>query len=102
MPRQLDMVTPVQVRDAVASIEAEVSAGTLSREAADRRIAACRRAVTPRDLWKATGGRAGARRRQDWADRRRTAVVLVSLLVFCALLVWLVIWAISLDPGATS
>lgn len=99
MDRQQQMVTPDQVRTAVAAVEAERAAGRLSRADADRRIDACRRSVTPRDLWRASGGLAGDRRRQDWWDVRRTVAGLIFLLVLVALLVWLVTWSLGLAEG---
>jgi hypothetical protein len=52
--------------------------------------------VTPRDLWKATGRRAGSRRRSDWGDILRTAFGLVSLLIMIILGVWLVTFSVGL------
>ena len=41
-------------------------AGELDRDELHRRLTRVQRAVTPRDLWKASGHRAGSRRRSDW------------------------------------
>jgi hypothetical protein len=99
MPRQTEFVSPEQVRAAVAAIEARQSAGGLSQAEADRRIAASRRAVTPRELHRASGGLAGDRRRQDWWDIRRTVFGLLFLLVLIALAVWLVTWSLAQAHG---
>jgi hypothetical protein len=101
MPEETRFVSPEQVRAAVAAIEAGHAAGKLSRAEADKRIDASRRAVTPRDLHRASGGLAGDRRRQDWWDIRRTVAGLVFLLILMALLVWLVTWSIGLGDGTS-
>lgn len=59
--------------------------------------------MTPRDLWKASGGLAGDRRRGDWWDIRRTLAALLFFLVAAALGVWLVTWSWTLvEDGAPS
>lgn len=78
------------IRAAVRALEDEAAAGTLSQEEAHRRINDSKRAVTPRDLYRASGGRAGSRRRSDWYDIRRTAFAAVLLLVLAAVGVWVV------------
>lgn len=92
---QPNMLTLAEIRVAVAMLERECAAGRMSDQETARRVNNCRRAVTPRDLWKATGGRAGSRRRSDWGDLGRTAFSLVSLLVMIALGVWLVTLAVG-------
>jgi hypothetical protein len=56
----VEYVTPAEVWAGIRAIAAEHAAGTISAAAAERRIDACRRAVTRRDLWKASGGKAGS------------------------------------------
>lgn len=77
-----------------------MSAGRLGAAEAGRRINACRRAVTPRDLWKASGHRAGSRRRSDWPEIRGTVFGLTSLLIMMVLGVWLVTWALAQLHGS--
>jgi hypothetical protein len=55
-----DLVDAEDVWKAIRAIEAEQAAGTISPAEAAQRIERCRRAVTPRDLWKASGGTAGS------------------------------------------
>lgn len=47
-------------------------------------------AVTPRDLWKASGGRAGDGKGRDWPRVRAKAMTVVALLALLAVL-WCVI-----------
>jgi hypothetical protein len=49
-------------------------------------------AVTPRDLWKATGGRSGSRRRSDWAEIRRALWLQVAVIAFAAVAMVFVLW----------
>jgi hypothetical protein len=96
-----DLVTLPNIRAAVAALEEEYTAGRMADKEAARRINGCRRAVTPRDLWKASGHRAGNRRRSDWQDIRRTAFGLITLLILIVLGVWLVTWSLGLLNGGT-
>jgi hypothetical protein len=56
----VEYVTPAEVWAGIRAIEAEHAAGTISTADAERRIDQCRGAVTRRDLWKASGGKAGS------------------------------------------
>lgn len=98
--RRPKFVTLDEIRSAVAALEREQADGRLAEPEVSRRINDCRRAVTRRDLWKASGGQAGSRRRSDWADIRSTVFHLVSLLIMIALGVWLATWSLSLMGGA--
>jgi len=95
---KMPMADPEQIRAAVQAIEADLNAGRIGPDEAHRRILACGRAVTSRDLWKASAGRAGSPRRSDWADIRRTVIGLVGLLVMVALGIWLVTWLLAQAP----
>ena len=90
MPRVPDMVEHEQILAAVRAIEADLAAGRIGSAEATRRINRCRRAVTPRDLWKASGRRAGSRRRSDWSDIRTAVFGMVSLLLLLLLGMWMV------------
>lgn len=78
------------IRAAVRALKDEAAAGTMSLAEAQRRINDSKRAVTPRELYKASGGRAGSRGRSDWYDIRRTAFAAVLLLALAAVGVWIV------------
>ncbi|MDQ4038187.1 MAG: hypothetical protein M3313_07530 [Actinomycetota bacterium] len=78
------------IHRAVAALEVDAGRGAISVAEARQRISDCKRAVTPRELWKASGGRAGARKRSDWQDIRKTIFGATFLLVLAALGVWIV------------
>lgn len=97
--RQPQLVTQEQIRAAIGALEQRRAAGRISEPAVARRINDCRRAVTPHDLWKASGGLAGDRHRGDWWDIRRTVASLIFILVLAALGMWLVTWTMGLMEG---
>lgn len=78
------------IHAAVDALEADAAAGRLPDAEAARRINDSKRAVTPRELWKASGGRAGAKKRSDWYDIRKTVFGVSLMLVLAALGVWIV------------
>jgi hypothetical protein len=97
--RQTVFVEKSEIREAIAAIDADVAAGKLSAAEAGRRTRDCWRAVTPRDLWKASDGRAGVAKRQDWWDIRRTVYSAIFILILCALGMWLVTWTLAQMHG---
>jgi hypothetical protein len=97
--RQAELVSRDEIQTAIGLLEQRRAAGHISESEVARRINDCRRAVTPRDLWKASGGLAGERRRQDWWDIRRTAAAFLLIIVLAALGMWLVTWTMSLVEG---
>lgn len=78
------------IHGAVQALEADAERGSISVDEARKRISDSKRAVTPRELWKASGGRAGSRKRSDWHDIRKTVFGASFLLVLAALGVWVV------------
>lgn len=78
------------IHAAVEALEADAQRGTISEAEARKRVSDSKRAVTPRELWKASGGRAGARKRSDWDDIRNTVFGATFLLVLAAVGVWIV------------
>jgi len=78
------------IHSAVQALEADVERGTISEAEARKRVSDSKRAVTPRELWKASGGRAGDRKRSDWYDIRKTVFAATFLIVLAALGVWIV------------
>lgn len=97
MPQQQQptVVELDEVRAAVAALERDESAGLLTRADATKRINDCRRAVTPRDLWRASGGRAGSPKRSDWKDIRGAVYGLVFLLVLAVVGVYFITFVIG-------
>jgi hypothetical protein len=69
-----------------------VRTGELSEGEYHHAIGLVRRAVTPRDLWKATGGRAGSPKRADRAELGRAIRLQVAVVIFAILGMLLVLW----------
>lgn len=92
MPQQQQRVVVEldDIRAAVASLQRDEAAGLLTEAQATKRINECRRAVTPRDLWRASGGRSGSPKRSDWKDIRGAVYGLLFLLVLAVVGVYLV------------
>lgn len=84
------LVDPSDIHGAVEALEADAARGTISVAEARKRISDSKRAVTPRELWKASGGRAGARKRGDWQDIRKTVYGVSFLIVLAVVGVWIV------------
>ncbi|MBA2390073.1 MAG: hypothetical protein H0V67_07410 [Geodermatophilaceae bacterium] len=97
MPQQQQqaVVELAEIRAAVKLLEQEEAAGHLSAAETTRRINDCRRAVTPRDLWKASGRRAGSRKRSDWKDIRGAVYGLLFLLALAIVGVYLITLVIA-------
>ena len=83
-------------------LQQALAAGELDETEYKRRLGRVYQAVTPRDLWKATGHRAGSRRRSDRAEIWRAARLQIAILVFAALIMIVVLWGtvISQQGGA--
>ena len=58
--RPQESVTAEEISSAIRGVQADEAAGVISPRVAVWRIDRCRRASTPRQLWKASGGHAGA------------------------------------------
>jgi hypothetical protein len=52
--------------------------------------------VTPRDLWKASGGRAGSPKRSDWREIRRALRLQVALVAFAVVAMVAVLWGTAI------
>jgi len=83
-------------------LQKALAAGELDEAEYKRRLGRVYQAVTPRDLWKASGRRAGSRRRSDRAEIWRAARLQIAILVFAALIMIVVLWGtvISQQGGA--
>jgi len=88
--RQRVLVELEDVRAAVAAVQIDEAAGLLTEAEATKQINACRRAVTPRDLWRASGGRFGSRKRSDWKDVRGAVYGLLFLLLLAVVGVYFI------------
>jgi uncharacterized membrane protein len=67
------------------------AAGELDDEELRRRRGRVYAAVTPRDLWKATGHRAGARERADKAEIWRSVRLQLAIVVFAVVIMMFVL-----------
>jgi len=90
MATKTELVALSDIHLAVSALTDDAQLGRISADEASKRISDSRRAVTPRELWKASGGRAGAKKRSDWQDIRNTAAGAVFLLVLAVIGVWIV------------
>ncbi len=85
-----ELVALSDIHLAVSALTDDAQLGRISADEASKRINDSRRAVTPRELWRASGGRAGAKKRSDWQDIRNTAFGVAFLLLLAAIGVWIV------------
>lgn len=90
MTTKAALVELSDIHSAVSALQRDAERGKISTVEARKRISDSKKAVTPRELWKASGGRAGANTRSDWPDIRRTAFGVIFLVVLAALGVWIV------------
>lgn len=92
MPEQQQRVVVEldDIRAAVAALQRDETAGRLTEAQATKRINDCRRAVTPRDLWRASGGRAGSPKRSNWKDIRGAVYGLLFLLALAVVGVYFI------------
>ena len=77
--------------DADRLLQEAYAAGEMDREELKRRRGRVYAAVTPRELWKATGHRAGSRERSDKADLWRSLRLQVAIVVFAAVIMMFVL-----------
>jgi hypothetical protein len=73
-------------------LQQALAAGELDEAEYKRRLGRVYQAVTPRDLWKASGHRAGSRRRSDRAEIWRAARLQIAIVAFAALIMIVVLW----------
>jgi anti-sigma-K factor RskA len=83
-------------------VQQALAAGELDEAEYKRRLGRVYQAVTPRELWKASGHRAGSRRRSDRAELWRAARLQIAIVAFAALIMIVVLWGtvISQQGGA--
>jgi hypothetical protein len=77
--------------DADRLLQQAYAAGEMDREEYKRRRGKIYAAVTPRELWKATGHRAGSRERADKAEIRRSIRLQLAIVVFAAVVMLFVL-----------
>jgi Domain of unknown function (DUF1707) len=88
--------------DADRLLQQAYAAGEIDHEELKRRRGRVYAAVTPRDLWKATGHRAGSRERADKADLWRSFRLQLAIVVFAAIImVFVLLGTILNNQGGT-
>jgi Domain of unknown function (DUF1707) len=88
--------------DADRLLQRAFEAGELDVEELKRRRGRVYAAVTPRELWKASGHRAGSRERADKADLWRSFRLQLAIVVFAAvIMMFVVLGTIINNQGGT-
>src|SRR6266496_2181667 len=82
--------------DAIRLLNQAFEAGEIDQAELQRRLGRVHRAVTPRDLWKASGHRAGSRRRSDWAELKRAVALQVAIVGFAAIAMLVILYGVIL------
>ena len=77
--------------DADRRLQRAYEAGEIDRDELRRRRGKVYAAVTPRELWKATGHRAGSRDRADKSELRRAVRLQVAIVIFAAVIMMFVL-----------
>jgi uncharacterized membrane protein len=77
--------------------------GELDKDECSRRMGLVYRAVTPRDLWKASGHRAGSPKRSDRAELWRAVRLQIAIVAFAiVIMVVIVLGTIIYQQGGTA
>jgi Domain of unknown function (DUF1707) len=89
--------------DADRLLHQAYAAGEIDREELKRRLGRVYAAVTPRELWKATGHRAGSRERADKAEIKKSIRLQLAIVVFAAaVMVFVLLGTILANQGGTA
>ena len=80
------LISLQQKHDAERLLRQALEAGEIDREEFRRRLGRVYAAVTPRELWKATGHRAGSRERADKAELWRSFRLQLAIVAFAAVI----------------
>ena len=79
------------------------AAGEMDEDEFKRRLGRVYAAVTPRELWKATGHRAGSRERADKADIMRSVRLQLAIVIFAVVIMMFVLLGTILsNQGGTA
>jgi Domain of unknown function (DUF1707) len=77
--------------DADRLLQQAHAAGEIDKEELKRRLGRVYAAVTPRELWKATGHRAGSRERADKAEIKRSIRLQLAIVMFAVVIMLFVL-----------
>jgi Domain of unknown function (DUF1707) len=88
--------------DADRLLQQAYAAGEIDREELKRRRGKVYAAVTPRELWKVSGHRAGSRERADKAEIKRSVRLQLAIVAFAAvIMVFVLLGTILNAQGGT-
>ena len=88
--------------DADRLLQEAFAAGTIDEAELKRRRGRVYAAVTPRELWKASGHRAGSRERADKREIRRALKLQLAIVVFAALIMFLLLYGTMVYSNANA
>ena len=80
-----------EIQDADRRLQQAYRAGEITQEELKRRLGLVYAAVTPRELWKASGHRAGSPERSDKAELWRSLRLQLAIVVFAAVIMVVVL-----------
>jgi anti-sigma-K factor RskA len=80
-----------EIHDADRRLQQAYRAGEITQEELKRRLGLVYAAVTPRELWKASGHRAGSPERSDKAELWRSLRLQLAIVVFAAVIMVVVL-----------
>jgi hypothetical protein len=96
------MISLQDKHDADRLLQRAHAAGEIDREELKRRLGKVYAAVTPRELWKASGHRAGSRERADKAEIKRAVRLQLAIVVFAAVtMIFVLLGTIIYAQGGT-
>jgi hypothetical protein len=90
------IVSEADQRAAIAALQQAARSGELDSDELARRTAGVWQCNTPRDLWRATGGRAGSPKRSDIKEIRHALLAMLFLIAFAIAGAALVTWGMIL------
>jgi hypothetical protein len=102
MGRQAELpplVTLEEIWAAEAALRRAAADGELREAELARRITAVKRSTTPRELWKASGGRAGSPRRSDLPQLRNATLAVIAAVIFSFVAMVFVLWGTIIYQG---
>ena len=83
-------------------LQQALAAGELDEAEYKRRLGRVYQAVTPRDLWKASGHRSGSRRRSDRREIWRAVRLQAAIVAFALLIMLVVLYGTMIYNNANS
>jgi hypothetical protein len=90
------LITLDEQHEAIRSLNQAFEAGEIGEEELRRRRGRVQRAVTPRDLWKASGHRAGSPKRSDWKAIKSAVMLQVAIVGFAVVAMLVILYGVIL------